>query len=225
MPKVKKLPTRSEFLRKNIKVADNCGICHESFSATHKPALMTSSECNHIFGVVCLRKWSKSDNDHANARPLCREELFVKPREPYFSEVLTNHRNKNGHWLSAIRDRNVAELFVRNLWQALYDRPIYTYYAIWECDIEMALHATLRADKYGYPTGRCLPFDDWPAMKAVAENMIKTHYANKEFRPLTSRQLAYKWMPAMNKVLGWSFQYDQNIGHEDGDEESDLEEA
>lgn len=71
MPKVKKLPSRSEFLRRDINVVDNCGICHEDFGATHKPARVNNSKCTHIFGAGCLRKWIRSNNVQANTCPLC----------------------------------------------------------------------------------------------------------------------------------------------------------
>jgi hypothetical protein len=114
--------------------------------------------------------------------------------------------------------------FVRNLWKALWDYcdPGRTgeFFAV---EFELAIHAALQADKYGWTKRRSLPFVNWPAMINVAEDMVEAHYFNGEWTELNSRKLASKWMPAVGNAVGWTFKLEKNVGSEseDSDENGD----
>jgi hypothetical protein len=213
MPRVKKLPTRAEFFR-NVKVVDNCAICHDGFSATHKPTRTgPTSKCSHIFGDKCLRKWSKSGNEQANTCPLCREELFEKPKAPVF----TNRRSLFTLWLNNINCRDTAKSFIRTLWRQLWDLQHARY--IHDCEIDLAIYEAVLSFAEDQVFGRFPRVDSWPGLRSVAKEMVKAHYENEEFKELTARQLAYKWMPTVGDALGWGFMREENVEAESGDEE------
>jgi hypothetical protein len=41
-----------------------------------------TQQCQHIFGSSCFKSWIDSDSEQSNTRPMCREELFLKPPPP-----------------------------------------------------------------------------------------------------------------------------------------------
>jgi hypothetical protein len=112
----------------------------------------------------------------------------------------------HSRWPKWIEDRAVAKLFVRNLWKALWNSSCeyairFGSYTIDDKDLEIAVNVALRADKYGYTIGRVLPHQHVPAVMAVAQDMVKAYFQNQEYRDLTGRQLANKWMPVMGQAL------------------------
>lgn len=105
-------------------------------------------------------------------------------------------------WINAIDDRDEAKKFVLNLWDAFWVGCDLGKAKVFFADqIELSVHAALRADNYGGEKRRCIPHLDWPAVIAVAEDMVALHYENEKYMDPTSRQLAYIWMPAMGDAL------------------------
>jgi hypothetical protein len=217
MPRVKKLPTRAEFLRKDVNVVEDCAICHEAFSSTHQPARITNSKCTHIFGARCIRKWSNSNNEQANTCPLCREELFKKPKVPAFTNRAMRVCTIYVPWLNSTHSRDTAKSFIREFWRQLW--PLQQELHIYDCEIDHAIFKTILLHAGKLEFGRFPRVDSWPGLRSVAKEMVKVHYENEEYKELTARQLAYKWMPTVGDALGWRFTREENVEAESGDED------
>ena len=141
------LPTRAEFFDNNLTVLDRCDICHEEFDGIHKPAQIKTSNCQHTFGITCLRTWVNSDQANSDRCPLCREVLFKKPRVPVFRQG-TRDECVHESWLHMLSDREQAVLFVRGLWRALWSIRLNDEF--YDSDIEEAVNTALTFVTHNY---------------------------------------------------------------------------
>jgi len=133
-PRNTKIPSRRRFLRDNLVVHDNCAICTEPFDAEHHAASIKTTNCQHTFGIECLKQWIESGQDNYNTCPLCREQLFSEIDKPKFVEGARRERQDltMAHQIQTWDD---AKKFVKTIWRAMY-RLYERDQIIYDSDIE-----------------------------------------------------------------------------------------
>lgn len=63
------------FIKTQLLPVDECIVCTEPFSATHKPVALN---CKHIFGHECIERWIRSGRGNKASCPVCRHVLVER---------------------------------------------------------------------------------------------------------------------------------------------------
>ncbi|KZM24668.1 uncharacterized protein EKO05_0007108 [Ascochyta rabiei] len=70
------------FIKTQLRPVDECIVCTEPFSDTHKPVAL---DCKHIFGHICISKWILDGRGNNASCPVCRHILVArKSPQPAF---------------------------------------------------------------------------------------------------------------------------------------------
>jgi hypothetical protein len=126
------LPSREQFMhasnaegllalsdpRTDAHTNDGCTICKEDMSDLDEAAVLV--QCGHIFHRSCLLPWLNNPAARVATCPLCRRNLFIRPRS---QDVLRVDINERRSWLrheiqtiNAVRDRNTYDVDNAILW-------------------------------------------------------------------------------------------------------------